>query len=172
METLGGFPNPRLLPALHHPARFARPRAMVRADEGEGRRPEGAAGWEEGPESSAAPDAPGRGTASRGAGRLVGRGIDSRGAGRSPGRGIDSRAAGRSLGRGTSSRAIGRSSEEGRAGGLTRKVVLQNKHTWSMPPGGMSTTTCCPLKHFGQMTLSEATAMPFESFYHCWAFIA
>ena len=44
METLGGFPN---LPA------------MVRADEGEGRRPEGCAGWEAGPESSAAPHATG-----------------------------------------------------------------------------------------------------------------
>jgi hypothetical protein len=42
METLGGFPT---LPA------------MVRADEGEGRRPEGGVGWEVGPESSAAPHA-------------------------------------------------------------------------------------------------------------------
>jgi hypothetical protein len=40
------------------------------------------------------------------------------------------------------------------------------------PTGGMSTTTCCPLKHFGQMTLSEATAMPFDLFYHRCAFIA
>jgi hypothetical protein len=72
METLGGFArhsapaspslrsassNLRPLPAHHHPARFARPRAMVRADGGEGRRPEGEAGWEVGPESSAAPHA-------------------------------------------------------------------------------------------------------------------
>jgi hypothetical protein len=28
METLGGFPNPRPLPATLHPARFARPRAL------------------------------------------------------------------------------------------------------------------------------------------------
>jgi hypothetical protein len=41
METLGGFPNPRHLPPTLPPPRFARPRAMVRADEGEGRRPEG-----------------------------------------------------------------------------------------------------------------------------------
>ena len=112
-----------------------------------------------------------RGTASRSTGKLSGRGTASRGAGRSEGRGTVSRAAGRSLGRGTVSRAAGRSDEEGRAGGLTRKAVLQNKHTWSTPPCGMSTTTCCPLKHFGQMTLSEATAMPFESFYHCCEFI-
>jgi hypothetical protein len=128
---------------------------------------------------------PGRGTASRSMGRSLGRGTASRSIGRSPGRGTASletgksegrgtasRAAGRSVGRGTVSREAGRSSEEGRAGGLTRKAVLQNKQTWSMPPLGMSTTTCCPLKHFGQMTLSEATAMPFKSFYHRRAFIA
>jgi hypothetical protein len=114
---------------------------------------------------------PGRGTDSLEIGRSDGRGTDSRGAGRSEGRGIASRATGRSLGRGTVSRAAGRSAEEGR-GSLTRKAVLQNRQTWSMPPWGMSTTTCCPLKHFGQMTLSEATAMPFEPFYHRRAFIA
>jgi hypothetical protein len=54
METLGGFPCPRHLPPTPPHPRFARPRALVRADEGEGRRPEGGAGWEEGPESSAA----------------------------------------------------------------------------------------------------------------------
>jgi hypothetical protein len=42
MGTLVGFPNPRHLPPTLPPPRFARPRAMVRADEGEGRGPEGA----------------------------------------------------------------------------------------------------------------------------------
>ena len=33
METLGGFPNPRHLPPTLPPPRYARPRAMVRAEQ-------------------------------------------------------------------------------------------------------------------------------------------
>jgi hypothetical protein len=116
-----------------------------------------------GADSRATGRSPGLGAVSREIGRSPGLGADSRATGRSPGFGIASRGAGRSPGLGDSSRETGKSGDDGRAGGLTRKVVLQNRQTWSRPAGGISATTCCPLKHFGQMTLSEDTAEPFAA---------
>jgi len=48
-------------------------------------------------------------------------------------------------------------------GGLvTSAFLLSDRYFASaFPPGGISPTTCCPLRHFGQMTLSDDTADPF-----------
>jgi len=114
----------------------------------------------------------GRGLDSRETGKSPGRGTDSRETGKSLGRGTDSRATGKSLGRGTASRAAGRSSAPACAGGRILKVALQNTQTRSIPPLGMSPTICWPLRHLGQMTLSDGTGLASAPLYHRRAIVA